>query len=232
MSIELHNQAVEKIEQIAETYYDLGNILTKIVDEATYEELGYVGSGAFEKYCEEELGRSYQVVRSYIRIYTNLTAVNINKEDLKGISFRAAEQISRIVTEETKEDWLEQARSLSVRQLTAKISSIINAAKKSEDNINIIEGIEDKTYHKLGFKYVDDDAVFIQQALHLADINNNCDGNHNMSLKCALQDYVTLVGDRHISLESMLMLINDRYGTKLTIQQALASKEQGVQVNA
>jgi hypothetical protein len=232
MNIELHNEVLKKVEAIAEFYYDLGELLVKIVDEEVYEQLGYTGTGAFERYCEEELGRSYQVVRSYIRIYTNLTAVHIGKEDLKNISFRAAEQVSRIITEETKEEWLELARKLSVRQLTAKVNATINAAKGADYDLNMTSGIEDKTKVKYNFKFLDHDADYIQQALSLADAQNNCDGNLNRALKCMAQDYVTVIGENTVSPEMALSLMNDRYGWNLTIQQALASKEQGVSVNA
>lgn len=232
MNVELHDKVLQKIETIAECYYDLGELLTRIVDEETYEELGYVGSGAFERYCEEELGRSYQIVRSYIRIYTNLTAVDITKEDLKGISFRAAEQVSRIITPETKEEWLQLARDLSVRQLTAKVNATIAAAKGAEADLNMSSGIEDKTKVKYNFKFVDEDADFIQQALSLADIKNDCGGNFNTAFKCMAQDYTMVVGDNNVSLEMALALLNDRYDCNITLQQALATKEQGVKVNA
>lgn len=226
----IHTEVRDRIEDVSKAYYDLGELFYTIFDKSSYEELGYVGPGAFAKYCTEELGYNHDSALERVRIYKTFYELGIEKEELSDISFSKALKLVPIINHENKNYWLELAKKLTVKELRAEIKNLIgNIAKADQTDMDM--SIEDRTKAIFKFKYVDTDADFIQKSLSEADQHYDCGGNLNLALKHVLQDYATVFHNKNITLESAIAIINDRYKVNLTPQQAIASRG-GVTVHA
>jgi hypothetical protein len=221
--MDIHNQVKEKVEQISESYYDLGELFYNIFETSAYEGLGYVGPGAFEKYCSLEIGYNYQSAIQRIRVFKTYKELGLTKEELAEISFSNALALVSIINHDNRDYWMNKAKTLTHKELRAEIKNLIgNLAKAEETEMDM--NVEDKTKVKFNFKYVDTDADFIQKALSEADIQYECGGNYNLALKHILQDYSTVFHNKNISLDSAIAILNDRYKIKMTPQQALATR--------
>lgn len=226
----IHTEVRDRIEDVSRAYYDLGELFYTIFETSAYEELGYVGPGAFGKYCTEELGYNQDSAVERIRVFRTFSEIGVTKEELESVQFSKALKLVPIINQENKDFWLDKAKGLTVKELRAEIKNLVGNLVKAEQT-DMDMNVEDKTKVAFRFKYLDTDADFIQKALAAADLQYDCGGNLNLALKHILQDYSTVFHDKSITLENALAIINDRYNVNLTPQQAIATKR-GVTVNA
>lgn len=226
----IHDEVKSKIEEVSEIYYDLGKLFYEVFDTSAYEDIGYVGHGAFARYCSDELGYSPDSAQERMRIYKTFSELGITRDELKEISFSNALKLVPIINRENKDKWLELARTMTVKELKEYIKGMIGTlATANATDMGL--SVDDRTFHKFTIKTDLARADFIQSALDFADKQYDCGGNLNEAFYRILQDYSTIFHNKAITMESALAIFNDRYNSSLTPQQVIASRK-GVTVNA
>lgn len=214
-------------ESIHKSYFKYGNVCTSIYNNSLYEDAGYTGLRAFERYCEEELGFPYGKTMQCINIYTNLSSVGLTEDDLEGISYTKASYVGRIIDTNNKDFILDYARNHSVRELIEYVQDLKEKAEDGEYLDTEVKAEEKKQSVSFKFKYYPDQAEFVQSVLSQADVHFDCEGDLNKAMEAILHEYANVVEGVEIPLNTAVEIFNRKYGTNFTVQEANRSREMG-----
>ncbi len=224
MELNNHNKLQTLVETVSKNYYDLGGTLDAIKSTKEYELLGYVGADSFDIYLEDQgvdKGDAYRYITTY-RAYSDLGVV---QEQLEEISFLKAWKIRPYIHRDNLQEWLDAAKSMTVKELNRKIKDTVQMANQVKKDLEEEMKVTNDTFVTYKFKATPEEADFIQSVLSQADLHYQCGKNLNIVFRKILEDYSAVIQNNELDLQEHIDLINSKYGTKLTVAEALASKE-------
>lgn len=174
---ELDNKVGEMKNSIFDTYFDMGLALKEIRDEGLYKELGYE---SLEKYVEDRHRFKYRKAAYLISIVENCQLAGIEKEDIRGVEWSKMKEITPVLTDENRGEWLLKARDMSVEQLR-------KAVKEAQGE----QDYEEKYY--LGFSLSPGQKEVVDRALEIAGLLAGSDVK-SYQLEIMAQEFIGTYG--------------------------------------
>jgi len=118
---EVRDRLVHLKQAVEASYLEMGRLLHRVQHDGLWSEWEYED---FEHYTMEELGFRKGKAGYLIRIWQKLKLeAGVSNQDLKGIGWSKAKELTSVATTENVEDWLVKARKLSVPELTEAVRS-------------------------------------------------------------------------------------------------------------
>jgi len=99
-------------------YFKLGGVLSVLMENGWYKELGY---DSWPDFINEEYGLGKRKSQYLIQIYNGLVESGVAWDDVKDLKWTKLKELSHILTKENAAEWVEIARDLTVLQLQEKI---------------------------------------------------------------------------------------------------------------
>lgn len=122
-AVSLHNDLLSCINELTNTFWDMGRILKDIRDNMYYETLDYE---SFPEYLSSpELNISYDTATKLIRVRERMDKEiqrgRITKDDVLEMKLEKADRISRYVGREDFPEWVEMAKVLTQNELKLEL---------------------------------------------------------------------------------------------------------------
>lgn len=138
------NKAEELVNRQSETYFYLGGVFRRIVDQKAYEEKGYT---SFQEYVENEFDFKVRHAHNMVSIYTTLTESEIPWDKVRPIKFTKLIVLCEhnLLTPESADEWVEKCSGeggLSVRGLKEEVKALLESQDTSETPKKLDKGKE------------------------------------------------------------------------------------------
>jgi hypothetical protein len=201
---EVRDRLVLLKQTVEASYLEMGRLLHRVQSDELWNEWSY---SDFEHYTMDELGFRKGKASYLIRIWQKLKLeAGVSTNDLKGIGWSKAKELTSVATAENVGEWLVKARKLSVPEL----NEVVRAAKDKANGTGTGE-----VSKKFSFVLFEDQSVNVENALDTAgQIANSQKKGHLLDLICTewLANHVKKDTER---LPSIIQQIERVFGIKL-----------------
>jgi hypothetical protein len=119
-----------------ELYYKLGGILLDIKEKKLHVAKGYSdNTEGFRDFVQDNVGMAQRTAYYMMATYKRLRQANLTSADLKGIGWTKARLLCEIKDDEDINEFIEDAKTLSRKELEHKIKSRENVNKEKIDKV-------------------------------------------------------------------------------------------------
>lgn len=108
-------------DRVDNTFFTIGGILARVHEEQWWKDAGHE---SFKDCVTEEYGIDYRTAMYWVQIYNDLVAAEINFEEVSHIGWSKLKEISNVINQENKDEWVKRAEEMSLRQLLEYIKAI------------------------------------------------------------------------------------------------------------
>ncbi|NQY58457.1 hypothetical protein [Cognatishimia sp.] len=228
---EVLNEFYEVANSIAKNFIRSGRVLCEMQRRKLYEREEfagrYLGSSdkAFAEFMKWELNYSADEGYNCMKIYNNSRGAQITSEDLLGItSHRKLFEASRVINNKNKEELLGMCKTGTMAEIKEYVNNILNPEALG------MEEEEEEEYQTpksipLQFDLEPKDYTKVLDVLETICELQDYGGNYNQAFLFMLGEFNSNSELSCNSLEYEIEHLNEKYGTNLSLQDALASKE-------
>ncbi|MGW8177572.1 MAG: hypothetical protein ACWGQW_02085 [bacterium] len=184
------------MDDIDHNYFRLGGIFNLIQENPSwYEEKGF---DAFFPFVEENYGLKKRKAQYLMQIYRNLVEAKIPWEKIKGLSWSKLISLSRILTTDNVDEWVEKAKDLSKLQLEELISKALEGSLE-----NPSPDTTPPAYVTITFRVHPDQKASIKEAIAKAKVAAETEYDA-VALEAICMDYLSGGKKRTPSLKTLM----------------------------
>ncbi len=205
------------LEQVDQTYFNVGGLLTEISESALHEHHGYEGTKGFHDFVETELGIAYQKARNLIEIYEVFRDPRVMKKltasRLKKLGWSKAKQLARLGADQLIEHWdavWDMAVNGTRDELIAHIKTNYVVATRNSEKVKVT---------RMSFALLGEAANTVTRALDQAkELVGDDDGNK--ALEYMSGDWLNLTEgverETFADLDAVIAYAADKFDAVLT----------------
>lgn len=214
------------VNQVEETYFTLGGVLSHIMHEGLHKSAGYTEKNGFSEFCVNELGMEYRKARYLITIYSKFTMLGVDETKLSAIGWSKAAKIAAIQDDAKLEKNFDKLVTYAAKHTREELESHItkNYVKKTRGGEAGATGSKTKKV-KFVFSLFGDQASVVEDALNSAKSEEE-----GASLSDAFNHIVTewamLTEQAEPKLEDAIDAVELRYGVRLQVLEEEAEAEE------
>lgn len=207
--------AKEVVQQIEEGYFNLGGLLAHIQQEELYQQAGYEGNQAFDRYVADELGIDYRKAMYLIKIYTHFSQLGVDESRLSEIGWSKAKELVGVATVENFDELVDFATEHSRTELQEHIKTTYQGGSGRGT------GTGEPAVRKTTFKFAafEDQANVILAAIEQAKEQHGITDDGEAMI-VIMTEWASLVDGMDIPMEVAKDNFESRYGVSLTIGDA------------
>jgi hypothetical protein len=131
----LRHEAMELASSLKKNEYRLSLIISDIYANLSFKDWGYPG---FKEYCEEELGIYYRKGLWLKDIGNKIKELKLTDKELEGIDWTKLKEIASVLTEENKDEILENIKNKTVSEVQEYSKSIKTKTEIIEKKVKLV----------------------------------------------------------------------------------------------
>jgi hypothetical protein len=198
----------EDLEQLEQSKFTLGGVLSYIKAEKAYEDEGFE---SIEAYCEEKLALKDRSCQTYMQVYTNLTAAGVTEKEIEGVGISKLRTVASVIDKKNKRSLIAKAKKSTRDDLVAHVKEVrtgkVNAADPDAPKFAKVPAMslhEDKADVVKGA---------FEEAMKVYEVDSMAEAMYHIAV-----DWMQ-AQEAEVPIEDALETFNNRYGTDFELEE-------------
>lgn len=203
-------------QRVSSNYFQFGGLLAHIYFNKVYEDAGYTGEKAFDRYLSEELDTKYNRAMKLINIYVHFTSLGVDEERFTKIGWTRALKMLNVAKPENVDDLITYAEAHTVDELDDHIQI-------EYKNLDETTGKKVKTVIRK-FRLVESEDQILKNALDRSSSLSGANSTEQALINIATEWMIQNEGGEGVKLSDLIPVLESRY--KVTLTAVKKSKEE------